>query len=201
MVLAPFKATFQGIKLALQSAQLAWEESFFGDKDPETIKRLNKEIALTKANLYEVADGFVEAGKSVYNNFGEAVTEAVNISKVAVKELGEISVSAAIDTAKANVELQKSAELAAARQGLLFEKFDRQAEQLRQIRDDETKSIEERKKANDELLVKIDSAEKVQCFHKHNNNLRLQMQILKKDKENVEFQVAQNRSNKRIGSG
>ena len=47
-----------------------------------------------------MADGFVEAGKSVYNNFGEAVTEAVNISKVAVKELGEISVSAAIDTAK-----------------------------------------------------------------------------------------------------
>ena len=154
MVLAPFKATFYGINLAIEKTQLAWEESFFGDKDPETIKKLNKEIALTKANLYEVADGFVEAGKSVYNNFGEAVTEAVNISKVAVKELGEISVSAAIDTAKANVELQKSAELAAARQGLIFEKFDRQAEQLRQIRDDETKSIEERKKANDELLSK-----------------------------------------------
>ena len=114
MVLAPFKATFQGIKLALQSAQLAWEESFFGDKDPETIKRLNAEITLTKENLYEVADGVVEAGKSIYNNFGEAVQEAGNIGKIAVKELGEISVSTAIDTAKANVDLQKSAELAAA---------------------------------------------------------------------------------------
>ncbi len=189
MVLTPFKATFQGIKLALQSAQLAWEESFFGDKDPETIKRLNKEIALTKANLYEVADGFVEAGKSVYNNFGEAVTEAVNISKVAVKELGEISVSAAIDTAKANVELQKSAELAAARQGLIFEKFDRQAEKLRQIRDDETKSIEERKKANDELLVKIDSAEKGMLLQAQ-QQLAIADANLKKDKDNIEFQVA-----------
>jgi len=189
MVLTPFKATFQGIKLALQSAQLAWEESFFGDKDPETIKRLNKEIALTKANLYEVADGFVEAGKSVYNNFGEAVTEAVNISKVAVKELGEVSVSAAIDTAKANVDLQKSAELAAARQGLLFEKFDRQAEKLRQIRDDETKSIEERKKANDELLVKIDSAEKGMLLQAQ-QQLAIADANLKKDKDNVEFQVA-----------
>ena len=189
MVLAPFKATFQGIKLALQSAQLAWEESFFGDKDPETIKRLNKEIALTKENLYEVADGFVEAGKSVYNNFGEAVTEAVNISKVAVKELGEVSVSAAIDTAKANVDLQKSAELAAARQGLLFEKFDRQAEKLRQIRDDETKSIEERKKANDELLVKIDSAEKGMLLQAQ-QQLAIADANLKKDKDNVEFQVA-----------
>ena len=68
-------------------------------------------------------------------------TEAGNIGKIAVKELGEISVSTAIDTAKANVDLQKSAELAAARQGLLFEKFDRQAEKLRQIRDEESKSV------------------------------------------------------------
>jgi hypothetical protein len=190
MALAPFKATFQGIKLALQSAQLAWEESFFGDKDPETIKRLNAEITLTKENLYEVANGVVEAGKSIYNNFSEAVQEAGNIGKIAVKELGEISVSTAIDTAKANVELQKSAELAAARQGLIFEKFDRQAEQLRQIRDDETKSIDERKKANDELLLKISAAEGA-MLSQAQQQLAIANANLKKDKENVEFKVAQ----------
>lgn len=190
MVLAPFKATFQGIKLALQSAQLAWEESFFGDKDPETIKKLNAEITLTKANLYEIADGVVEAGKSIYNNFSEAVQEAGNIGKIAVKELGEISVSTAIDTAKANVELQKSAELAAARQGLIFEKFDRQAEQLRQIRDDETKSIEERKRANDELLLKISAAEGA-MLSQAQQQLALANANLEKDKENVEFKTAQ----------
>jgi hypothetical protein len=190
MVLAPFKATFQGIKLALQSTQLAWEESFFGDKDPETIKRLNAEITLTKANLYEVADGVVEASKSIYNNFSEAVQEAGNIGKIAVKELGEISVSTAIDTAKANVELQKSAELAAARQGLIFEKFDRQAEQLRQIRDDETKSIDERRKANDELLLKISAAEGA-MLSQAQQQLAIANANLEKDKENVEFKVAQ----------
>lgn len=190
MVLAPFKATFQGIKLALQSAQLAWEESFFGDKDPETIKKLNAEITLTKANLYGIADGVVEAGKSIYNNFSEAVQEAGNIGKIAVKELGEISVSTAIDTAKANVELQKSAELAAARQGLIFEKFDRQAEQLRQIRDDETKSIEERKRANDELLLKISAAEGA-MLSQAQQQLALANANLEKDKENVEFKTAQ----------
>jgi hypothetical protein len=190
MALAPFKATFQGIKLALQSAQLAWEESFFGDKDPETIKRLNAEITLTKENLYEVANGVVEAGKSIYNNFSEAVQEAGNIGKIAVKELGEISVSTAIDTAKANVELQKSAELAAARQGLIFEKFDRQAEKLRQIRDDETKSIDERKKANDELLLKISAAEGA-MLSQAQQQLAIANANLKKDKENVEFKTAQ----------
>ena len=190
MALAPFKATFQGIKLALQSVQLAWEESFFGDKDPQTIKRLNAEITLTKENLYEVANGVVEAGKSIYNNFSEAVQEAGNIGKIAVKELGEISVSTAIDTAKANVELQKSAELAAARQGLIFEKFDRQAEKLRQIRDDETKSIDERKKANDELLLKISAAEGA-MLSQAQQQLAIANANLKKDKENVEFKVAQ----------
>ena len=190
MVLAPFKATFQGIKLALQSAQLAWEESFFGDKDPETIKRLNAEITLTKENLYEVADGVVEAGKSIYNNFSEAVQEAGNIGKIAVKELGEISVSTAIDTAKANVELQKSAELAAATQGLLFEKFDRQAEKLRQIRDEERNSIEERRIANDELLVKINEAE-VAMLSQAKQQLAIANANLEKDAENVEFKVAQ----------
>ena len=190
MALAPFKATFQGIKLALQSVQLAWEESFFGDKDPETIKRLNSEITLTKENLYEVANGVVEAGKSIYNNFSEAVQEAGNIGKIAVKELGEISVSTAIDTAKANVELQKSAELAAARQGLLFEKFDRQAEKLRQIRDEERNSIKERRAANDELLVKINEAE-VAMLSQAKQQLAIANANLEKDAENVEFKVAQ----------
>ena len=190
LVLTPFKATFQGIKLALQSAQLAWEESFFGDKDPETIKRLNNEITLTKLNLTKVADGFVEAGKSIYNNFSEAVSEAADIGKTAVKELSEISISAAVETAKVNVELEKSAELAAARQGLLFEKFDRQAEKLRQIRDEERNTIEERKKANDELLVKINEAEKA-MLSQAEQQLAIANANLKKDSENIEFKTAQ----------
>jgi len=190
LVLAPFKATFQGIKLALQSAQLAWEESFFGDKDPETIKRLNAEIKVTKENLSEVADGVVEAGKSVVNNFGEAVTEVGNVGVIAVKELSKISVSAAVDTAKANVELQKSAELAAATQGLLFEKFDRQAEKLRQVRDEERNSIADRKKANDELLVKINEAE-VAMLSQAKQQLAIANANLEKDAQNVEFKVAQ----------
>ena len=57
-----------------------------------------------------------------------------------------------IKTAKANVQLANNAELAAAQQSRLVEQYDRQAEQLRQIRDDERFSIEERRKANDDLL-------------------------------------------------
>ena len=189
IVLSPFQLAFYGIALAIDEAMLAWEKSFLGDKDQETIKALNLSILETKKNIVDVADGVSKAGSDVVNNFGEAITEVSEIGKVVVKEFGEVSISTATEAAKANVELQKSAELAAARQGLFFEKFDRQAEKLRQIRDDETKSIEERKQANDALLIKIDSAESA-MLSQAQMQLALADANLKKDKENVEFQTA-----------
>ena len=190
LVLTPFKASFYGIKLAVETAQLAWEKSFFGDNDPETIKALNIAIKETKENINNVAVAATVAGTNISNNFKEAVSEIGNAGSIVVKELSEVSVSAAIETAKANVELQKSAELAAARQGLIFETFDRQAEKLRQIRDNETKSISERKKANEDLLTKIEAAEQGML-----SQAKLQLSLsnanLKTNKNNIEYQVAQ----------
>mgnify|MGYP003663983441 CR=1 FL=1 len=189
-VLAPFKMAFYGIQLGVQAAQLAWEESFFGDGDPTRIKELNANIQETKNSMKEVAVAAVDGVKAVVDNIGEAVSEVGKAGSTVIEELGKVSVTAAYDTAKANVELQKSAELAAARQGLIFETFDRQAEKLRQIRDDETKSIAERKKANDELLVKIADAEKGMLAQAQ-MQLRVANADLKRDKNNVESQVAQ----------
>ena len=189
IALSPLKLAFYGISLAIDEAMLAWEKSFLGDKDPETIKALNLSILETKKNIVEVAEATSQAGSDVVNNFGEAITEVSEVGKVVVKEFGEISISTAKKAAEANVELQKSAELAAARQGLFFEKFDRQAEKLRQIRDDETKSIEERQAANDALLIKIDSAESA-MLSQAQMQLALADANLKKDKDNVEFQTA-----------
>ena len=189
-VITPFKLGFFGIKLAVQSAQLAWEKSFFGGKDPETIKNLTLDILETKGAIIEVGDEAIEAGKDIVNNFGEAITETTNIAKNVVKEVGKISVSTALETAKANTELQKSAEIAGAMQGLLFEKFDRQAEKLRQIRDEERNTLAERKKANDELLIAVDNAEKA-MLSQAQKQLQIANANLKKDAENVEFKVAQ----------
>ena len=189
-VITPFKLGFFGIKLAVQSAQLAWEKSFFGGKDPETIKNLTLDILETKGAIIEVGDEAIEAGKDIVNNFGEAITETTNIAKNVVKEVGKISVSTALETAKANTELQKSAEIAGAMQGLLFEKFDRQAEKLRQIRDEERNTLAERKKANDELLIAVDNAEKA-MLSQAQKQLAIANANLKKDSENLEFKVAQ----------
>jgi hypothetical protein len=195
--LAPFKLGFYAIKLAVQETQLAWENSVFGGKDPLVIKELNDSIKETRDNLGEVADATIKAGSDYIDNFVGAWSEIGEVGKVIVKEIGEVSVSAAYQTAKANVELQKSAELAAARQGLIFETFDRQAEKLRQIRDDETQSITDRKKANDELLVKIQTAEE-SMLAQAKLQLALADANLKKDKDNVEFKVAQIEATKEL---
>lgn len=152
IAITPLKLAFFGIKLGLQEAQLAWEQSFFGDKDPETIKTLNAEIFETKTRIAEVGIEAVNAGKDVINNFGDAVGEVTNIGKLAGEELSKVSIKAAYEQAQTNVELKNSAELAAAQQGFLISQLEKRAEEQRKIRDDESVSISDRIKANDKLL-------------------------------------------------
>ena len=65
-----------------------------------------------------------------------------------------------IKGATENVNLAKTAELAAVANQGLIEKYDLQAEKLRQVRDEERNTIAERKKANDELNAVLDEQEK-----------------------------------------
>ena len=160
VALTPMKLSFYAIQLALQSAQLAWEKSFLGNNDPETIKELNAGIAETKAAIENVATEAVEAGKSIVSNIGEAVSEVGAIGGQIVEGLGKVSVKTAIETAKANMALKKNAEIAEAQSRILIEQYDRQAEKLRQVRDDERASVEDRIAANDELKLVLEDQEK-----------------------------------------
>jgi hypothetical protein len=187
--ITPLKLGFYAVQLALKTAQLAWEESFFGDKDPETIKRLNAEIKETSGNIEEVAVDALEAGKDIATNIGDAVSEVANIGKVAGEELGKISIKNASEQAKLNVQLSKSAELAAVRNQGLIEKYDRQAELLRQTRDDESKGIEERIKANKDLAKVLDDQEKAMKSNAAIAVKRAQVE-LDKNKGNIELQKA-----------
>jgi len=65
-----------------------------------------------------------------------------------------------VKAAKSNVELAKSAELAAVKQQGIVESFDLQAEKLRQVRDEERNTIEERIVANNKLKETLDEQEK-----------------------------------------
>lgn len=156
VVLTPFKLVWDGIKLGLLEAQLAWEESFFGSGDTSTIDKLNDSIKQTRQDIGETLDTGAEGLKNIVENFGEAVTEVGDAGSKVVEKVGDISVKAIAENVKANVFLRKSAERARiANQGLI-EEYDRQAEQQRQIRDNDLKSIDERIAANDKLKTTLE---------------------------------------------
>ena len=160
LAVTPLKLAFYGIQLGIQAAQLAWEESVFGDGDTEKIKALNESIAETKGNLLEVAVAANDAGKDIVTNFVEAVTEVGEIGTQVVEGLKEVSVEASVETAKSNLALKKSAEIAVAQSRIVLEQKDREAEKLRQVRDEERNSIADRIKANNELNKVLDEQEK-----------------------------------------
>lgn len=151
LALTPLKAAFFGIKLVIDEVRLAFEESIFGDKDAKTIKKLTERIDETKASLKKVGTDAVEAGKQVGNNIGKAINEVGKVVEGTIDGVSKISIASAIEQAKANVNLQNTAKLAEANQARLVEQYDRQAEKLRQVRDEERNSVEDRIIANNKL--------------------------------------------------
>jgi hypothetical protein len=91
-----------------------------------------------------VEEGGLEAVKNVAKTALDYAKGIPNKIKEAVKE------------GKALVELEKAAQLAAVERQKIQLEYQRSAEQLRQIRDDETKSIAARQKANSDLLALLE---------------------------------------------
>tara|TARA_R110001599_G_scaffold36570_1_gene114492 strand:+ start:3336 stop:5243 length:1908 start_codon:yes stop_codon:yes gene_type:complete len=137
---------------------------------------------LVKGEFGEAFESIKEAGKETVDVFTgvddsfEKVAEAVtNYAKEVIK------------TADANIKLANSAELAAIKNQGLLETFDFQNEKLRQIRDEERNSIDERIKANNDLR---DNLEKQQELMLANAQISIDSANAKlaKDKNNIEFQ-------------
>lgn len=155
IAVTPLKLAFYGITKAVQEGQLAWEQSFFGDGDPETIAMLNEKLAETDANLKEVITDAVDAGTQVATNIAEAVTEIGSIvsiaTEVASEGIKEISIAGAIATGTALADAKKNEELLEVQRAAQQLQGQLDAEMQRQVRDDVRKTFEERIAANDEL--------------------------------------------------
>jgi hypothetical protein len=141
IAITPLKLSFFAIKLGIQEAQLIWEKSFFGDGNPETIAELNKGISETKQSLVEVVEEVVIAGSEVASNLSEAVTEGMK----------EISIASALATGKALAEAKKNEELLEVLRAKQQLTSQLDAELQRQVRDDISKTFQERIDANNEL--------------------------------------------------
>ena len=96
-------------------------------------------------------------------------------------------VTETVKQGQAMTETNKQAEIAEVRAQGLIEKYDRQAEVLRQVRDDETLTIEERKKANEELGAVLDEQERTMLANAQ-AVVDAKARQLALDKDNIEFQ-------------
>lgn len=160
IALTPLKVAFYGIKLVILELQKAWEESFFGDKDPKTIEELTKKIDITKAALVEVGEKAIQSGKDIVNNFGEAMKSVGDVVSGVADGISKIDVKADIAMAKRITGLQKNNDLLIAQAAGRAAEADRAAEKERQLRDDTNLSIKDREAANNRLLIHLDDQKK-----------------------------------------
>lgn len=120
----------------------------------ETLGFVAKGIGdLFKGNFKDAVENFKQAGKESVDIITgqdqsfEKVKETIgNVVEATTKYVKET-----VKAANANVELGKQAERARVLNQGIIEDYDRQAEQQRQLRDNEFKTIEERIAANDKL--------------------------------------------------
>lgn len=142
----------------------------FGDLVKENlIERFNSlldTVGYLGSALKKVFEGdFAGAMDSVKQAGKESLDVLIGVNnsfdkgkKIIVDAAGAIS-DYAVKTYKAseaNIKLQNSALIAAAQQAKLVEQYDRQAESLRQIRDNDLLSISDRIKANDKLKITLE---------------------------------------------
>ena len=155
--LTPMKLAFYGLKSALEALKVGYE-TVFGDE--ESIKKAKENLAKTKSDIEDVTKAAIQAGIDVAKNIAEAVGEVATITSAVVENISNIDPNKLLETASAMTQLKNAAEVAAVVQAGMVEEYDRLAEKQRQIRDDESLSVEERKKANDELGIILAKQEK-----------------------------------------
>jgi hypothetical protein len=123
--------------------------------------------------LVDVATGVDGAYDKIVKTVGDAADAITDYSKKT------------INSAKSNVELAKAAELAAVQVQGLIEKYDKEAEALRKIRDDETKTFAQRIEANDQLGEVLEKQRKEM----------LALRQLELDRAQTEYDKLQNQEN------
>ena len=129
-------------------------------------------------DVKEAGKQTVDVFTGVDDSFDEVAKSVSNYTKEVIK------------TANANVELANSAELAAARNQGLLEQFDFENEKLRQIRDEERNSVDDRIKANNDLRDNLAKQQKL-MLENAQISLNAANAQLAKDKDNIEFKKAQ----------
>lgn len=156
----------------------------------DTLGYVGKAIAkFMKGDFSGAIEEVKNAGTEMVDVFTGVDNSAQKIAEGTKKIAGALGdyTKKTLGAATAMTELNKQAELADVINQGLIEKYDLQAEQQRQIRDDERNTIAERVAANENLGKILEEQEKAM---RANANIRLAQaqQNANLDKDNIEFQ-------------
>ena len=177
--------------MAFKSAQIAWEESFLGSGDTEKIEKLRGELQ----GLQEDAKDNIKNTVGLVKDF---IKDEIKLGELQAqnRELlreayGKVTVDDIIETSKALVNLRNEVKLLDAEQRISQLNAQKKAEEERQIRDDVSKSIDERIEANERLgkILEDQLAEEMTAVNKR---LELARTELATDEENIDLQIAEN---------
>ena len=154
--------------------------------------------------------GALEDVKSAGKESIDVLTGVDNTFDKTVETVGKVTkatsdyVKETIKAGQENVKLNKEAEIARVKNQGLIESFDLQAEKLRQVRDEERNTVEDRIEANDKLKLVLEEQKKLMLenadailtaaqaqFDKNGNDANaIALQEAKNEKDAVEAQIA-----------
>tara|TARA_R110000803_G_scaffold37563_1_gene80933 strand:+ start:7954 stop:9873 length:1920 start_codon:yes stop_codon:yes gene_type:complete len=152
----PLKLVFYQLKTQLLGLNLIYQKLF---GDDASVKQAVADLEEVKNEIIQVGKDAVQAGKDVVNGAGEAVDELVNMATIAGNNLSKVSLEVATNQAKANQTAIDGALAIIALSSKQTAEYETQAEKLRQIRDDDGRSIADRQKANEDLTKTLDLQE------------------------------------------
>lgn len=201
------KLAFSSIALVIQEAQLWWEKSFFGDGDPKSIKELTTSIEASKKSIKEAAQLAAEGGKQVITNIGKAAQEVGDVIGGVVDETQKLDskfIKNAFQQGQALQAIAGNAAIAKEKLAGIRAEGEREAELLRQQRDNQNLSLEERIAANEELAkvlqrvrtaslaeadVAIKKAETEFALNKGNRELEAAAIAARNQRKDIEAQI------------
>ena len=196
LALEPLKLTFFSVALVIKEVQLAWEKSWLGKGDIEKINKLQKQISGYKEEIRSATEETIKAGKSIIVDFKEGVGEIQKLGKATTVAFNntfkDVTVKSVHEQAKAVTQATNNLGLLQAKHREVIIEFETQAEKQRQIRDDISQSIDDRIKANDELLIisqKQADAE-IEALKEQQGALRSQM-LVNVDNADIKAQIAE----------
>jgi len=170
--------SLESIKLGVLVAQRAWENSFFGNKDPDKLAALNAEIEETKDKIAETGSALAENAKSVANNFVDAVGEIANgvseVTQNAADAIQGIDIKKVTDQAENIVALRRQAEEADLRINQIQTEYLTLIEEAESAQNKENISLNER-----ERLARAANDLRVESLEKQKQQLKIQAESLR----------------------